>query len=416
MRKLIAITLLLFMVMPCLKGQKKEISQARHYIKSGKDLDKAENLMVDLLASDSVNRLNTKIYQTWYLALQKQYDIENEKLYLKQKCDTVAVYDVLQKIFRVVFALDSVDALPDVKGRIRPKYRKDNAETLDGLRPNLFYGGTFYINKVDYKKAYSFFDTYIDCVGQPLFNDYNYKNEDDKQIEAAYWATYCGFKSGVPEYTLKYADLAIKDTVKAQYTLSYIAEAYKQRDDTQNYLRVLKEGFERYPLFSYFFPRLQDYYISIGQNDEALRLTDFALAQDTDNELFLFAKSSILLNLGRNEECIAVSDTLIKTNASLPEPYFNAGTAYVNLAIEQENNINKIPQNKAHKQRSDKLKNHRNRLNEYYRKALPYMEMYRKLASDEEKKWAPMLYKIYLNLNMGKQFDEIDAILNRKHY
>ena len=34
------------------------------------------------------------------------------------------------------------------------------------------------------------------------------------------------------------------------------------------------------------------------------------------------------------------------------------------------------------------------------------------ILPDEKKKWAPVLYRIYLNLNLGRQFDEIDKLLN----
>jgi len=39
------------------------------------------------------------------------------------------------------------------------------------------------------------------------------------------------------------------------------------------------------------------------------------------------------------------------------------------------------------------------------------MERYRKAEPSQSAKWAPALYKIYLNLNLGRQFDEIDAII-----
>ena len=39
------------------------------------------------------------------------------------------------------------------------------------------------------------------------------------------------------------------------------------------------------------------------------------------------------------------------------------------------------------------------------------MERYRELAPEELRKWGPALYRIYLNLNMGRQFDEIDRML-----
>ena len=48
-----------------------------------------------------------------------------------------------------------------------------------------------------------------------------------------------------------------------------------------------------------------------------------------------------------------------------------------------------------------------------YQKALPYVEKYRQLVPDEKEKWGPVLYRIYLNLNMGKQFDEIDRLLKK---
>ena len=47
-------------------AQKKELSKARTYIKSGKDFDKAEKLMTDLIARDSASRQNKKVYATWY--------------------------------------------------------------------------------------------------------------------------------------------------------------------------------------------------------------------------------------------------------------------------------------------------------------------------------------------------------------
>jgi hypothetical protein len=51
---------------------------------------------------------------------------------------------------------------------------------------------------------------------------------------------------------------------------------------------------------------------------------------------------------------------------------------------------------------------------DYYQRARTYMEYYRLLMPKEEEKWAPVLYRIYLNLNLGKQFDEIDRLLKRK--
>ena len=54
---------------------------------------------------------------------------------------------------------------------------------------------------------------------------------------------------------------------------------------------------------------------------------------------------------------------------------------------------------------------HKKQIRKMYQQALPLMEKYRELAPDQQEKWAPALYRIYFNLNMGKQFDEVDKLL-----
>jgi len=100
MKRIIAITCCLLMVLTIV-AQKKEISQAKTYIKSGKDKEfvSAEKLMTGLLAKDTANRQNPKIYDTWYEAVMKQYEAANDKLYLTQKNDTVQFFGLIRKLY-----------------------------------------------------------------------------------------------------------------------------------------------------------------------------------------------------------------------------------------------------------------------------------------------------------------------------
>ena len=156
------------MITPCLWAQKKELSQARSYIKSGKDFDKAERLMTDLLKKDTANRQNERIYLTWFQAVTKQYEAANEKLYLRQKYDTAAFFNLTRRLFLIAGHLDTLDATPDEKGRVKIRYREDNAEMLNRLRPNLYYGGTFFVRKEQYPVAFDFFESYLKTADQPL--------------------------------------------------------------------------------------------------------------------------------------------------------------------------------------------------------------------------------------------------------
>ena len=400
MKKPILITLLLLLTAPCLYAQRKELSQARSYIKSGKDYDKAEKLMADIVAKDSAGRLNPKVYLLWHQAVLRQYEQGNEKLYLKQNYDTALIFNLTKRMFTILESLDSIDALPQKNGKVKPKYRRKHAELLNKLRPNLYFGGSFYTRKKDYATAYTFFDTYIDCTKQPLFTGYNYEQTDTTLKKAAYWATYCGAKINNPTLTLQYADMARQDTAKLQFLLMYIAEAYSTAKNDTAWLATLKEGFSKFPKAEYFFIHLTDYHNAHGNADKALQLADRALATDSTSLLFLFAKSTALLNLGRYDDCIVASDSLIAVNDSLPDAYYNAGMAYMNKILAAEEASNARKQKKS--------------IMALYSKALPYMEKCRALAPDDKQKWAPALYKIYLNLNRGKQFEEIDKLLNNK--
>ena len=77
----------------------------------------------------------------------------------------------------------------------------------------------------------------------------------------------------------------------------------------------------------------------------------------------------------------------------MADAFYNAGTACVNIALNMDS------------------KKHKKQIKKMYQRAMPYMETYRKLAPKEQDKWGPALYRIYFNLNLGKQFDEIDRLL-----
>lgn len=394
-KRLIIFSLLLIIFVPCLEAQKKEISQARTYIKSGKNLDKAEQMMQRLL-KDSVHRQNEKIHLIYTESIRKQYDAINENMYLKKTVDTASFFNIIRKLFLANESLDTLDATPNEKGRVKPKYRAKNSMFLHTIRQNLFNGGAFFIRKQKFEDAFKMMDAYLDCSRQPLFSSYKYPENP----EAAYWALYSGYKLSNPTLTLKYADIAKQDTSHLEYTLQYLCETYKSLGDTTAYVNTLKEGIERYLDYPYFFSYLVDYYTSRNQLDSALTVVEKGLEHDPERILFLSSKNNLLLNLGKYEECIKVSDKLISKDDSLAEAYYNAGVAYINMAfvLEKEKKATK-------KQREAIL--------DKYRKAKPYIEKYRQLAPDKKDRWAAALYNIYYQLNMGKEFEEIDNLLRK---
>ena len=375
-------------------AQRKQIGDARTILKSGKNIEQAEKLMTDLL-KDKANEENTRIYDIWLQAVEKQYLALNEKMYIKEKVDTTKFFDLAKRMFVIAERLDSIDAKPDKNGKSNPEYRKENAAKMQGYRPNIYYGGAHHLKKGDFKTAFDFFEMYLDCDRQPLFTGYDFMYKDPKMGEVAYWATYCGYRMNDPVLVLRHASTAQRDEQKLEYTLQYMAEAWEKLEDDSMYTATLWQGFKKYPKSNYFFPRLMDNYNRRGKYEMADSVVNEALKTDTLNELFLFAKSMVMLNLKKYGDCLKFSDQLIALNPDLADIYYNGGIACLNIA-----------------QRMDSRK-YKKQIKKMYERARPYMEKYREMAPDEKDKWAPALYRIYFNLNMGKQFDEIDKILRK---
>lgn len=379
------------------KEVKKAILAARDQIKSGKNLDKAEQSMMTLL-QDSDNLDNDKIWSTLFDALQGQYKAGNEALYLKQKYDTAALFQITSRLFTQMERYDSIDARPDKKGRVELKMRKDNAELLHRIRPNLYNGGLYYLSRQKYAEGYTLLQQYIDAARQPLFETYHYEEKDQRMPMAAYWSVYAAYKQKNVKNVLHNTYLALKDTTHTEMMLQYLSDTYRIDNDTARYVQTLQDGFAHYPLSPFFFSHLIEYYSSQQEWVKALELTDGALKADSTNTLFKLTRSTLLLNTGDYQQAYDISKELLEKNDSLADAILNAGLAQFNLGVTSSKQYRKDAT--ARKQ-----------VLSCYRTALPYLERYRTMQPDRQDKWALPLYTIYLNLNMGEKFDEIDKLI-----
>ena len=394
MRLLIFIVACL-LVSPSL-AQKKEISQAKASIKSKSNLEKAENDLRKLL-NDSIHSGDVKIHTALADVVRTQYEISNEKMYLKQTIDTASFFNTTRKMFLAYEALDSAEVKASNDGNTA-KSRKKNAALLEKYRQNLYNGGLYFVRTTKYKEAFNSLDTYIDCSLQPLFSAYSTQFDSTMMSTAAFWSLFCGYKSNDAQMALKYADLALKNEKYRSRTFQYLVEVYESQKDIPHYLDALKQGFMENRTSKFFFTKLVDYYNGKNQLDSALQVVDYSLQEEPDNGLFLFAKSNILLNKGDYDGCITISDTLIACHDTEPELYYNAGISYLNKALLPETSSVEMDEHEV---------------NQCLKMSLLYMEKYRALMPEARERWGTPLYNIYFKLNMGKQFEEMSNLLQK---
>lgn len=384
---------------------KKDITQTKLYLKAGNNLDKAETLMRNKL-KDSLNMSNIELHQLLQQAVKMQLAQENEKMYLKQKYDTVRFIQQTRNLFLVTQTLDSIDALPNKKGVSAPRYRKDNALLLSQYVNNLYGGTIYYVNHQRWADAITLANLYISLPEWAVFGDNTLTISPGKLHHAAYMVLLSGYRGNDFAAALKHSDLALQYKRRYEASLQYLTSISQANKDTEAYLRYLNEGVEKYPINDFFFAQLIDYHSAHGDFVQALDVTDKVLAEDSLNAVALVARNTILLNLERYDECIALGDRIISLRdtlfteenaAAIADVYYDVALAYYNQTLEPERTIKNVRQ--------------RNKVvNPLYKKCRPYMEEYRRLVPDASDKWRPVLYKIYLNLNLGKEFTELVSL------
>ncbi len=383
-----------------ISAQKKDMLQIQDLLKKGTELDKAQT-MAETLLKDSANQHRADIWLLLGECLYKRYESQNERLYLHQQLDTAAFFANIQRLFSVYQKVDSFS-----QSAVRPnkkvlRHLQKRANDLNKCRPNLYHGGLYKLFTKKYNAAYTYFDDYLKGTNSHLFKAFNYSQTDTLLAKAAFWSVYSGYMNRNPQQMLHHSYTALKDTANRLTMLQYLSEAYKLENDTSRYIQTLQEGFDGSPSSPYFFPRLFNHYASNGDWGKCMELSDKGISVAPADMLFHVAKSTVLLYTERYDECIALCDSIIAVSDTLSRAYLNAGLSHYYKAVR----LDKLPKKSKADQRN---------VIANYSAARPYLETYRRLVPGDADQWALPLYLIYLNLNMGDEFDQIDCILKKK--
>ncbi len=407
MRKICVFQLLMFTFATLSLQSANVFKEAKAAIKSGQNLENAErNLLVEAVKPELEQSKRAQCYFMAGMINRKINDIENEKLYLKKSYDTVKFFNSIHQIFVRLGQCDSVETIPGENGHVVLKYRKRNREMLMAYRPNLLNGGKYFLRKGDYEHAYAFFDLYIGHIAWPMFAEDDLAKKDTMLAQVAYWSTLSAFYTQKPIQTLKYVDLAMKTGTNQGALQEYKARSYYQLGDTVSWLESLKVGLITYPEQPYFFVNLMDYVTETKQFDDGIKFADLMIKHDPKSVLYRYAKSAVLFNKHDYSNCIVASDSVLMLDSTYVDAHYNKGISYCNLALIQSDSVGSPLKNPNYKIQIAAVKR-------LYSKARRPMEMVRKLQPDQPNRWAQPLYRIYLNLNMGKEFDEIDRLLRK---
>ena len=398
------------------KALKAEIKAANKVLREAQGQLNAVDGSVDqanaLIEAAMENKHTASNPDTWYTAgkiQEKYYNAENEKMYLQQAYNKDKFFGSLSKMFDYFLKCDELEQQPNEAGKVVFKYRPETSELLSRIRVNLVSGGVTYFNENNNEKAFELFSKFIDVSDEAMFEQFNYMETDSLIPEIAYYATLAGLKLEDYDKALKYVDFAMKKEDVAQKAIEYKAMAYINLGDTANWLNTLKLGVEKFPTVEYFYSNLISYYNDKGNTDELMAFADEMLAKNP-LPIFHFVKGFVYQNMKKYNEAIEEYKVCIEKNPEYTGAYRNLGICYCQVAQD----LSDASSDLNIKSKEYKAKKEQN--NGYYKLALPVYEQLRKLDNGEDPDvraaWTNGLYTCYYMLNMGKEFEEIEKLLN----
>ncbi|MBO5703093.1 MAG: hypothetical protein J6R91_00750 [Bacteroidaceae bacterium] len=389
----------LFVAMSTVPAQsQKQLKQLRAFVKAKNTGEAMKE--VQRLERDSVCKFYPKLYE---LAVQTQVlinNVENEKVYLNQQCDTAKFFNSTLQIFNYALKGDSIERfLNETKGE-RFTLRKQHAELLRTYYRNLNMGARYFYTKANYKDAQQLLATALIMAREPMWSAQPVDSTHKEFISNIYRYTYSAYVNKDYEQVERYKHIMLNEPQYCKSALEIYARSAQACGKVEDFEKYLHQGMSTFTLYPYFFDELADILLKEERYEEAIKHAEDLLLVDSVSIKALELKAKSLYVLNRLDSCVEVSKHLVELDTAgvYPEAHYYVAK----ISMDKIAGIN-IPLDLF----SQEFKDAKQAVVNICAFARPYAERYRALCPEEKDKWAPILYKIYLELNLGKEFEEI---------
>ena len=401
--KKIILSLLLIVGFASVYAQKANVSKAKNKtLMETPDFAGARELIKPALVDGTTKNLAN----TWYIAgligYKENENIDKEALMGKPSDPDKKGQLVLESYGYLVVA-DSLDQMPDAKGKVKPKHRKDIKKMVkEYYTYNLINYGAHLFDKLDYAGAYNAFNTYLTIPDLPLTEGEIEKDSTYNMI-MYYTAVSAANAENRPEAIRLYSKLKDKD-YETLTVYQLLCEEYQKQKDTVNYVKVLEEGIEKFPAEAWFLQNMINTYIYSGQTEKALKYLNTAIERDPTLAQYHFVGGGLQESLGDIEAAEAAYLKTIEIDPSIAGAYDALGRLHYNKAIAIIDAVYGVRDNKIIKEEEAKAL-------EEFKSALPFYKKAMELEPDQMS-YKVMLRTLYYRLRMDKEYEAIDKEIN----
>ena len=390
-------------------AQKKVVNEAQSIAKgSNADFGEARTLIKGALENPETK----DDAKTWYVAgfiEDQQFNAERAKQILGQQPNEPVMYEALYGILPYFQKAYELDQLPNEKGKVKPKYTKDIKSILSANHVYLFNGGAYYFDKQEYKKAYDFFNQYVEISELPMFAGTQTAEKDSTFMTVQFYAAAAASLAKDSRLAIAALERA-KNTPYRQYDVyQYLCYEYGEARTAQDSVmleKTFEEGMQVFPDSAFFLNNLINTYIYSNRNEKALEMLNVAI-QKNPNDANLYNVMGRVYETGLKDYANAEKNFQIalEKDPNLTDALSNIGRIYYNQGVNKLSEANMINDSKKYQEELSMAK-------DLFKKALPY---YKKAHEAEPEKMDTMiaLRGIYYNLNMGPELEAIEAEMNK---
>lgn len=338
---------------------------------------------------------------------QQQIQLENQIKQENKPVDEAAMNIAVAEALKAVMKCDEYDRQPNEKGKVKPRFRKNNQVTFKTARLHVINAGLWAYNNKDYDKAIELWNTYIMSKNDPLFEGVDL-SDDTNYSEICYYAALTAYQAKKYDVAIKYATIAAEDPAKAadanEILLFSQKETCKTAADTVKYVNTLKEFNAKNPQDEKVFGLLVDYYATSADKAEGKAFAESAIATNPNNKLAYALKGQLEME---EQNWDAAFDDFYKAQEIDPEYIlcsYNAGVCLISKAHELNEQL-------ADKRTGNLTQENATKIQDIMRKAIPVLEKCREKDPDQlNTRWAYPLYQVYYGIGDKDKASEVGKI------
>lgn len=376
---------------------------------------------------------------TWKVAGDIEFktadnEIDNEKL--KELKSTKGwnepvLYEALYNLYQPYLIADSLGQLPDEKGKVKNKVRKDIVKNLKQMYTYYPSAGIYYNNNGDMSQASKMFELYWNIPSLPMFTP-----EDVKELAIIdstfqvikYYAAITAIQAHETDRSIQLLKRLISEpyfptsSQKESDPYELLASQYISKGDSANYVEILKIGATKFPENQYFQTNLITEYLSKGNTEKAFAFIDKAIENAStpkDKAMFLCVKASLYMEQKEYDTAEKIYNEVLNNDAESARGLEGLGLIFALRAQdvkEASSTLSRKDQVEADRKAAD-----------LYLKAIPYFtKLYDQQKAKNEspsniKKTLLKLQNVYYNLsylNVDKkaELDKVNAELEELKY